>query len=153
MATTTMARTTRRKTAVTRKRSVFRKVSPRKRPATRKVAGAAKPTKARNVFSVRASLDAIIYREGGGYVSCCPALGVYSEGDTKKEARENIIEATELLIDYCLEKNILEKVLKERGFHPVHQRTKGRKPKLPGAPAGVACQTIKIPSEFPILAR
>jgi len=54
--------------------------------------------------------------EEGGYVSCCPPLGVYSQGETLKEARENIIEASQLFIESCVERGVLESVLMKRDF-------------------------------------
>lgn len=52
--------------------------------------------------------------EAGGYVVSCPALqGCHSQGDTKKEALENIKEA----IHACLE-SLSEEVVKEAQTKP-----------------------------------
>lgn len=42
---------------------------------------------------------AIIEREGGGYVSHCPDLGIASQGGTVEEARSNLQEALELFLE------------------------------------------------------
>lgn len=42
---------------------------------------------------------AIIEREGGGYVSHCPALNIASQGETVEEARGNLQEALELFLE------------------------------------------------------
>jgi predicted RNase H-like HicB family nuclease len=42
---------------------------------------------------------AIIEREGDGFVSFCPELDVTSQGDTIEEARANLREAVELLLE------------------------------------------------------
>jgi predicted RNase H-like HicB family nuclease len=48
---------------------------------------------------VRKQFTAFIEREGGGYVSLCPELGIASQGDTIEEARENLREALELFFE------------------------------------------------------
>ena len=40
-------------------------------------------------------LTAVIEREGSGYVSTCPELGVVSQGKSIEEARLNLVEAVE----------------------------------------------------------
>jgi predicted RNase H-like HicB family nuclease len=42
---------------------------------------------------------ALIEREGDGYVSLCPELDIASQGDTIKEAHENLREALELFFE------------------------------------------------------
>ncbi len=42
---------------------------------------------------------AVIHREDTGYVSLCPELDVVSQGDTIEEARDNLREAVELLLE------------------------------------------------------
>ena len=44
-------------------------------------------------------LTALIEREGTGYVSLCPELNIASQGDTIKEARDNLWEALELFFE------------------------------------------------------
>ena len=45
----------------------------------------------RVVFSL--TVDSEVTKEGDLYVSYCPALDVYSQGDTEEEASTNLIEA------------------------------------------------------------
>ncbi|HEY9852215.1 MAG TPA: type II toxin-antitoxin system HicB family antitoxin [Leptolyngbyaceae cyanobacterium] len=42
---------------------------------------------------------AIIEREGDGYVALCPELDIVSQGDSREEARNNLIEALELFFE------------------------------------------------------
>jgi predicted RNase H-like HicB family nuclease len=44
-------------------------------------------------------LTAIIEAEGDGYVSLCPELDVASQGNSIKEARDNLQEALELFLE------------------------------------------------------
>ena len=43
--------------------------------------------------------NAIIERDGVGYTALCPELDVASQGATVEEARANLIEAIELLLE------------------------------------------------------
>ena len=48
---------------------------------------------------MKRQLTAIIEREGDGYVSLCTELDIASQGDTIKQARENLKEALELFFE------------------------------------------------------
>lgn len=68
-----------------------------------------------------------VKKEENQYVSSCPVLDVHSQGDTKKEAVNNLSEAVTLFITTCLEMGTLEQVLKECGFQvarPISKRNK-----------------------------
>ncbi len=56
--------------------------------------------------------------KGGGYVTFCPELGVYSQGETIEEARANLTEAVELYLESAKELGILGEVLEEAGVEP-----------------------------------
>ena len=47
----------------------------------------------------RQQFTAIIEREDDGYVATCPELDVASQGRTVEEARDNLVEAIELLLE------------------------------------------------------
>jgi predicted RNase H-like HicB family nuclease len=47
----------------------------------------------------RRELTAIIQREDDGFVALCPELDVASQGDTRKEARANLVEAVTLFLE------------------------------------------------------
>ena len=51
-----------------------------------------------------------------GYISHCPALDVFSQGETKEEALDNLAEALQLFVESCHARGTLDAVLKERGF-------------------------------------
>jgi predicted RNase H-like HicB family nuclease len=53
---------------------------------------------------------AIIQREGDGYVSLCPELDVASQGDNVEEARANLTEAVQLLLETASPEEIAERL-------------------------------------------
>ena len=81
-------------------------------------------------------------KEYGGYISSIPVLDIWSQGETKEEARKNLVEAAELFITSCLERGTLEAVLKECGFHPVKNHVKH---KAPSSQSGYSCISVKVP--------
>jgi len=58
-------------------------------------------------------LTAIIEREGDGYVSLCPELDIASQGNTIKEARENLREALELFFETASPEEIQQRLHEE----------------------------------------
>jgi len=108
---------------------------------------------AENVISIKASLVAEIFQEKPGtYVSYCAALDLYSMGYTAEEAEKNIIEATEALIEYCVEHGTLNEVLKECGFRPVDAKSPRKKAARRSAtPAPVNARQIHFPAELPMM--
>ncbi len=62
------------------------------------------------------SLPIKITKKKKYYVSCCPVLDVWSQGETKTEAAENLRDALQLFLIDCFERGTLDKVLKESGF-------------------------------------
>ncbi len=63
----------------------------------------------------------VLFREEHGWVvGEFPNLGVASQGRTRAEAEHNLIEAAQLFIESCFERNQLDKALKECGFVPGH---------------------------------
>ena len=58
---------------------------------------------------------AIIEREDDGYVSLCPELDIASQGSTKEEAKENLVEAIELFLEFAVPKEVTQ-CLKKRNF-------------------------------------
>ncbi len=57
-----------------------------------------------------------IKRDGEWFIAQCPVLDIASQGHTEPEAKRNLIEATELFIQSCLERGTLFKALEELGF-------------------------------------
>jgi len=66
-------------------------------------------------------LPIAIKKDQVGYVSHCPPLDVWSQGNTKAEARKNIREAVSLFVVSCIERGTLDEVMKECGFQPIRQ--------------------------------
>ena len=109
-----------------------------------------------NVVNITISLTALIGEEKPGmYVSYCPTLDLYSQGETLEEAKKNIIEATTLFIESCIEDNTLGQILEDCGFslrrlHPASRRPRARNTELPFELA--TAKKITIPGEFPMTA-
>jgi predicted RNase H-like HicB family nuclease len=68
-------------------------------------------------FTIKLPVE--VKRKAKVYVSRCPVLDLYSQGETESKARKNIIEAIRLFIVSCFEKGTLDSVLKECGFKPI----------------------------------
>lgn len=110
---------------------------------------------AKNVVSIKASLVAFIHEEKPGlHVSYCPVLNLYSQGATQKEAKKNIIEATTLFIESCIEDHTLEKVLEDCGFKPATGPAgkKHRSKQTAPPPEFAASKPFTIPTELPMMA-
>lgn len=105
-------------------------------------------------ISIRVRLAAYVRKEEPGiYLSYCPALDLYSQGDTVKEAREAIAEAIHLLISGCLEDGTLHEVLRECGFFLESQKRPARKRSSQKAVKDFGGKPVKIPAvEIPLLA-
>jgi predicted RNase H-like HicB family nuclease len=54
--------------------------------------------------------------QAGVWVSWCPALDIYSQGESKSEARLALNEALTSYVKYCYKSQILDNVLVKRGF-------------------------------------
>ncbi|MFZ2444806.1 MAG: type II toxin-antitoxin system HicB family antitoxin [Syntrophobacteraceae bacterium] len=65
------------------------------------------------------------------YVASCPALDVFSQGETSEEARTNIAQALYLFLRSCVERGTLDAVLRECGFTAVMEQ--GESPRIEGA--------------------
>jgi len=64
------------------------------------------------------SVPISVRKEGKWFYSSCEVLDVHSQGKTKKEASNNLIEALQLFLETCYEEGTFEQVLRERGFVP-----------------------------------
>lgn len=59
-------------------------------------------------------------------LASCPVLDVHSQGETEKQAKENLIEALSLFIISCFERGTLEAVFKECGFEVIKLPSKSK---------------------------
>ncbi len=55
-------------------------------------------------------------KKGKWFIASCSILDVHTQGETKKKAKENLIEALHLFLISCFERGTVEQVLKECGF-------------------------------------
>jgi predicted RNase H-like HicB family nuclease len=58
-------------------------------------------------------LIAIIEAEGDGYVSLCPELDIASQGDSIKQARDNLREALELFFESASPEEVKQRLRSE----------------------------------------
>lgn len=72
------------------------------------------------------SLPVRVKKEGKYFISYCPPLDVYSQGETKAIAKKNIEEAVRFFIIDCYERGTPENILIKSGFvllkKPIPQR-------------------------------
>lgn len=68
-------------------------------------------------FNVK--LPALVKHEEGQFISVCPVLDVYSQGESKERALANLQEALRMFFVSCFERGTLQQVLKECGFTPL----------------------------------
>ncbi len=59
------------------------------------------------------TFTAMLHREGDGYVALCPELDVASQGDTVEQARANLRQAVELLLETASAQEIQERLRSE----------------------------------------
>ncbi|MDA7962631.1 MAG: hypothetical protein MPK62_13070 [Alphaproteobacteria bacterium] len=105
-----------------------------------------------NLVSIKCELVATITQEKPDlHVSYCPALDLYSQGKTRAEAEKNIIEATHLFIESCLERDTLHEALTKCGFHRVRKPAKKKKAK-PAPRLADNRWRIHFPAELPVMA-
>lgn len=69
------------------------------------------------IFTIQ--LPAQVKKSGKWYMSSCPVLDVHSQGETEKNALNNLIEALRLFLVSCFERGVLDEVLSDCGFKPV----------------------------------
>src|SRR4051794_39772938 len=59
-------------------------------------------------------LTRVIHRENGGYVSLCPELDIASQGETVREARENLAEAVQGFFEVASRKEVRDRMTTRR---------------------------------------
>jgi predicted RNase H-like HicB family nuclease len=87
------------------------------------------------------NLFGVVRRDGDLYFAHCPPLDVTTQGKTQAEARNNLIEATELFVISCVERGTLDQALRELGFVKVQAKINRR-------PANSFAMNIPIPLRF-----
>lgn len=61
-------------------------------------------------------LPAKIRKRGKWFVSSCPALDVHSQGHSKEEARQNLLDALVFFLESCIRRGALADVFREAGL-------------------------------------
>ena len=68
------------------------------------------------------SFTGLVFKEKGMYVAYCPELDVSSCGYKIDEARKNLREAVDILLDETERMGTLEDILSEAGYMPVDKK-------------------------------
>ncbi len=94
-------------------------------------------------------LFAILKQKGGWYVAHCPPLDITTQGRTEQEARQNLIEASELFVTSCFERGTFEQALRELGWHIVSGNVvKAGEMQPSSVPAGAFRFPVPVPFGF-----
>jgi predicted RNase H-like HicB family nuclease len=78
------------------------------------------------IFNVK--LPAKVKKQGRLYISCCPVLDVFSQGENKEKSLENLRQALKLFFLSCFERGTIDEVMKSCGFTPIERRVVKAKP-------------------------
>ena len=62
------------------------------------------------------NLPVKIEKKDKRFIASCPALDIFTQGETKEDAKNNLNEALNLFFISCSERGVLEEALKERGI-------------------------------------
>ena len=87
-------------------------------------------------IKITLSLPVEVVKKRKWYVASCRALDVASQGDTPEAAKGRLEEALIVFLESCLERGVLEEVLRECGFAPALSDE---------SEAGAAQDTVEIP--------
>ena len=68
------------------------------------------------------TLRATFHRERQQSIGWCPDLDVTTQGDTRREAEENLREAVGLFLETCHSTGTLDDVLRDAGIFERHPR-------------------------------
>lgn len=91
------------------------------------------------VVQVQLRLPVTFTQEGDYVVAHFPHLDIASQGRNRDQAAQNLIEATQVFIESCFERGVLDEVLKACGF-------------TPGRPAVESTQNDHLTVPFELLA-
>lgn len=88
-------------------------------------------SKMHQTVTFKVSLPFRIKKEGEYFISHCPILDIWSQGQSEKRAISNLIEAVQLFLMNCFERGALNKVLKECGFMAIKKPLPKRQTTVP----------------------
>ena len=91
--------------------------------------------------------------EEGMFVSYCPSLEIYTQGDTEKEARDNLKEAVSLFIECCDKHGTLDEELRNLGFRRVEDKVSepNKKKGISFPPQYGGAKPFAVPAQLPEL--
>ncbi len=95
----------------------------------------------------------LIPAEEGGYVAHCPSLDIVSQGDTVAEARANIKEAIELVLESHFADGTLARRLADCGLANNGRKSASRKKRRAVSFANAdGVREIRVPAKIPLTA-
>ena len=94
-------------------------------------------------ISIEFELPARIRKKGAWFISSCPLLDVFSQGQTREEAERNLVDALASFLTSCYERGMLDAVLRESGVVPAS----GLKSRKPAARNGDMAVRVPLPFE------
>jgi predicted RNase H-like HicB family nuclease len=74
-------------------------------------------------ISIEFELPAKIRKKGAWFISSCPLLDVFSQGHTREQAEQNLIDALASFLTSCYERGTRDAVLRESGLVPATTRS------------------------------
>jgi len=92
----------------------------------------------------------IIKEKAGMYFSLCPSLGTFSQGKTQKAAKDNLAEATQLIIESHLEGGSFAQWMEDKGIRLLFEEPAVRTlPPRKTVKAPSNTSIVRIPDKFP----
>jgi predicted RNase H-like HicB family nuclease len=98
-------------------------------------------------ISIEFELPARIRKKGAWFISSCPLLDVFSQGQTREEAERNLVDALASFLTSCYERGTLDAVLRESGVVPAS----GLKTRKPVTRRGD--MAVRVPLPFAVRAK
>ena len=69
-----------------------------------------------DVVELSIKLRCVVWKDDVEWISCCPSLDVYSQGESREHAQKSIKEVAKLWIASCLDRDTLSEALAEVGW-------------------------------------
>jgi predicted RNase H-like HicB family nuclease len=98
-------------------------------------------------ISIEFELPAKVRKKGPWFISSCPLLDVFSQGQTREEAKRNLVDALASFLISCYERGTLDAVLRESGIVPA----RGLKSRRTNARGGETA--VRVPLPFAVRSR
>ena len=98
-------------------------------------------------ITIEFELPARIRKKGTWFISSCPLLDVFSQGQTRDEAERNLIDALASFLISCYERGVLDAVLRDSGVVSISGLKSGKPVPRRGRTA------VRVPLPFAVRAK